>query len=51
MPDWVAVKELKLSYHNGHTYIYRERERIITEITFLNSNPADCDLNAKRKGT
>ena len=25
---WVAVKELKLSYHNGHIYIYVVNHRV-----------------------
>ena len=26
--NWVAVKELKLSYHNGYIHIYRVNNRV-----------------------
>ena len=35
----VAVKELKLSCHNGYIYIYVVLTNKITEAKFLKSNP------------
>ena len=38
--NWLAVKELKLSYHNSKTILFPvSSSYMVTEVKFLNSNP------------
>ena len=37
--NWVAVKELKLSYYNKEAYHVLNTHNIVTQIEFLDSNP------------